>query len=203
MNIPTPLSTQKVQRVGLNKITKAIIALAIICSIFVGSIVALRIFGLLNPFIYIPSTSMAPTVSPGDHVILENFTYMKRKPHRSDIVIFKSDGITSLQPATIYDKRIVGEPGEHLRISDGKIYINDVYVMITNSNGEIVYPLTEQMKPFVHYADVMIPQGQYFVIGDNSTNSLDSRSWGCLPAENIKGRICFCFWPPTRFGEIK
>jgi signal peptidase I len=165
--------------------------------------VALRVLGLLNPFIYIPTGSMAPTVLPGDHVVLENFTFLKRNPRRGDIVAFKSDGIVSMQPATSYDKRIVGEPGEHLRISDGKIYINESPVTITNSNGEINYTLSERMKPFVHYDDVMIPPGEYFVIGDNTTNSMDSRSFGCLPAKNINGRVCYCLWPPKRFGAIK
>jgi signal peptidase I len=48
-----------------------------------------------------------------------------------------------------------------------------------------------------------VPAGRYFVLGDNSTNSLDSRFWGTLPRENIKGRIFFCFWPPARMGAVK
>ena len=202
MTIPPPLASQKVQRASLNPLTKVLIGLAIIGGVFVATLVALRIFGLLYP-IYVPTGSMAPAVAPGDHVILEGLTFLKRNPHRGEIVAFRTDGISSLQSGTMYDKRIVGEPGEHLRISDGNIYINDSRVVITNGNGEILYTLTEQMKPFVQYTDVMIPLGQYFVIGDNATNSFDSRSWGCLPAKNIVGRIWLCYWPPARIGRVR
>jgi signal peptidase I len=146
---------------------------------------------------------MVPTVSPGDHIIVEGFTFLKRKPRRGDIVVFRSDGIAALQPGTLYDKRIIGEPGEHLRISDGKLYINEVRVVITNKTGEILYPLTEQLMSFNPKTDVMIPQDAYFAVGDSSTNSFDSRFWGFLPAKNIVGRIWLCSWPPTRIGEVK
>jgi signal peptidase I len=202
MNTTTPPSSQRIQQAGLDRKAKVLIILSAICGLFMASLVTLRIFGLIYPF-YIPTGSMSPAVSPGDHVIMEGLTFLKRKPHRGDIIAFRSDGIVSLQSATIYDKRIVGEPGEHLRISDGKLYVNDVRVMITNGTGEIFYPLTEQLESLNPKTDVTVPEGQYFVIGDNSTNSFDSRFWGCLPAKNIIGRIWFCYWPPQRMGEVK
>lgn len=165
-------------------------------------LVILRVLGLLRPY-YIPTDSMDPAVVRGDHVIAEGITFLVRKPHRGDIVVFRTDGIQGLQPPAMYDKRIVGEPGEHLRISDGKLYINETRVGITNINGEIAYPIAEQLKQFFLHTNVTIPKDQYFVIGDNSTNSLDSRVWGCLPAKNIVGRIWFCYWPPARAGAPK
>jgi len=202
MSMITPHSSQKIQQAGLDRKAKVLIVFAAVCGVFGATLVTLRIFGLIYPF-YIPTGSMSPAVSPGDHVIMEGLTFLERKPHRGDVVAFKSDGIVSLQSATIYDKRIVGEPGEHLRISEGKLYINDVRVVITNGAGEISYPLTEQLKSFDPKTDVTVPEGQYFVIGDNSTNSFDSRFWGCLPAKNIMGRIWFCYWPPQRIGKVR
>ena len=197
-----PPSSQKVPQAGLNRITKILLVVCAFGGVCIAILIALRIFGLLYPF-YIPTASMAPAVSPGDHVIMEGLTFLKRKPHRGEIIVFNSDGISSLEPGTKYDKRILGEPGEHLRISDGKLYINDSLVVITNVGGEISYPLTKQLESFGPKTDVIIPQGQYFVVGDNSTNSFDSRFWGCLPAKNIVGRILFCYWPPNRLGEVK
>lgn len=194
---------RQVEPAVLDRITKAIIVFSLICGFFVAWISALRISGLLNPFIYIPSASMVPALSPGDHVVVEKFTFLRRKPRRGDIVVFRSDGIAALQPPAIYTKRIIGEPGEHLRIRDGMLYINDQCVKITNSSGPIDFTLNDYMKQFVHYDDLTIPKGQYFIIGDNITNSLDSRSFGCLPAENIEGRICFCLWPPKHFGVVQ
>ena len=197
-----PPTSQGRQPANLNRTTRFLLVLATFCGIVVAVLITLRLLGLLYPF-YIPIASMAPAVSSGDHVIAEGLTLLKRKPHRGDIVVFKSDGIASLKPGTTYDKRIVGEPGEHLRITDGKLYINDKPVVITNKIGEINYPITELMKSLNPKTDVIIPQGQYFVLGDNSTNSYDSRFWGCLPVENIIGRIYFCYWPSTRIGEVK
>jgi signal peptidase I len=200
MSMPLPPSS--VSEAGLNRIAKMLVVVGAFGGICIAIPIALRIFGLLYPF-YIPTASMAPAVSPGDHVIMEGLTFLNRKPHRGDIIVFNSDGISSLQLGTKYDKRILGEPGEHLRISDGKLYINDSLVVVTNCAGEISYPLTQQLESFGPKTDVIVPQGQYFVVGDNSTNSFDSRFWGCLPAKNIVGRILFCYWPPNRIGKVE
>jgi signal peptidase I len=202
MSISLPTSSQTIQKPNLGRSVKIIIALGAFGGIFVATLLALRIFGLLYPF-YIPTGSMAPTISPGDHVIMEGITFLERKPRRGDIIAFRTDGIAALKSGEIYDKRIVGMPGEHVRFTDGKLYVNDARVSITNSAGEIFYPLTEQLMSFNPQVDVTIPQDQYFVVGDNSTNSFDSRFWGCLPAKNIMGKIWFCYWPPQRMGEVK
>jgi signal peptidase I len=135
--------------------------------------------------------------------MMEGLTFLQRKPRRGDIIVFRADGIKSLPSATMYVKRIAGEPGEHLRISDGNLYINDTRVTITNSAGEIFYSLPEQWQSAGSHTNLTVPQRQYFVLGDNSTNSLDSRFWGCVPAVNVMGRIWFCYWPPSRFGAVE
>jgi len=200
--MPLPSSPQRVPPAGLNRDTKILLIVGVFCGICIVAIIALRLLGLLYPF-YIPTASMAPAVSSGDHIITEGLTFLKREPHRGDIIVFGSDGILPLEPGTKYDKRILGEPGEHLRITEGRLYINDSLVVMTNSAGEISYPLTKQLESFNPKTDVVIPPGQYFVVGDNSTNSFDSRFWGCLPAKNIVGRMWFCYWPPNRIGEVK
>ena len=186
---------------GIPRRVKWFVVLGAIPGIIFVALAGVRIFGLTIPF-KIPTGSMAPAISPGDHVIMEGFTYLARKPRRGDIIVFRSDGIPALPPAS-YDKRLVGEPGEHLQIADGKLYINDHLATISNEVGEISFAIPEQMQPFCLYTNVVIPEGQYFVIGDNTTNSLDSRYWGCLPAKNIMGRVWFCYWPPDRIGRVR
>ena len=71
--------------------------------------------------------------------MMEGVTFIARQPHRGDVVVFSTDGIDSLPPATFYVKRVAGEPGDHLRISEGKLFVNDKEVSLSNAAGEIVY----------------------------------------------------------------
>ena len=146
---------------------------------------------------------MTPAISAGDHVIMEGMTFLARKPRRGDIVVFKSGGIASLPPATLYVKRVAGEPGDHLRISEGKLFVNEKQVALSNARGEIAYELPPLAERFSPKTDVIVPEGRYFVLGDNSTNSLDSRFWGTVPRDSILGRISFCYWPLQRVGGVK
>ncbi len=146
---------------------------------------------------------MNPTLSAGDRVLMEGFSFLVRKPRRGDIAVFKSDGITSLPAATIHLKRIAGEPGDRVRISEGKLYINEKHVALSSSAGEIAYLLPTGMERLATMTDVTVPDGQYYVLGDNAANSSDSRFWGFVSANNIMGRITFRYWPPQRAGEVK
>jgi signal peptidase I len=158
------------------------------------ALIALRILGLVHPF-FVPTGAMTPAVAAGDHVMMEGMTFLAREPRRADIVVFRTDGIASLPPAQFYVMRVAGEPGDHLRISEGKLLINDKYVALSNALGEIVCALPK--------TELTVPDGSYFVLGDNSTNSLDSRYWGSVPRQNIIGRISFCYWPPYRVGGVR
>jgi len=149
--------------------------------------------------------SMAPTISAGDRVFAEGFTFLFREPRRGDIVTFRTDDLSeALAPSgQIWVKRVVGEPGDHLRISDGKLFINGKQVSIRNKAGEITFELPTGTATFARHSDITVPSGCYFVTGDNSTNSLDSRFFGSLPRRNIIGRVSSCYWPPQRMGSIK
>jgi signal peptidase I len=162
----------------------------------------LRVFGLIRPF-NVPTTAMSPAASPGDHVLAEGFSYLSGKPRRGDIVVFRAQGIPQLTAGFYYTKRIAGEPGDHVQIFAGKLYINDQRVVLSNGLGEILYPLPQGAERMSPQTDVIVPAGHYYVLGDNSTNSSDSRFWGCLPANNIVGRVAFCYWPPKRVSTVK
>jgi signal peptidase I len=97
-------------------------------------------------------------------------------------------------------KRIIGEPGEHLRVVDGKLFINDREETVRSAFGPIaiIAPYSQSLQ-----TDLVIPRGQYFVIGDNAINSYDSRHFGPIPAENIKGRVVFRYRPIDRMGVLR
>jgi signal peptidase I len=185
----------------MTKRIKFLIILAIIPAIIFFSLIVCRLFGLIIPF-GIPSGSMKPAVSSGDHVIMEGFSYLFRKPRQGDIVVFHGPDYPTMSPNTSYDKRIVGEPGEHLQIAGGKLFINDKQIILSNLDGQITYfPPHGNFQPSI--TNLIIPTNQYFLVGDNSTNSLDSRYFGCVPRNDIRGRIWFCYWPPQRISFVK
>jgi signal peptidase I len=162
----------------------------------------LRLIGVYR----IPASSMVPTISPGDQILAEGFTYWFRAPRRGELVIFESEGLQTAGPATIYVKRVAGLPGETLRIQNGRLFVNDRETPLTNRAGriEILSPESGFRLPYAPDGrTITIPPGQYFVLGDNSTNSSDSRIWGCVPRKNIVSRPVACFWPLTRRGPLK
>ena len=186
----------------MSRRSKLLIALALIPAFVVGALIVLRICGFVRPFA-VPTGAMTPAVSAGDHIIMEGVTFLSRQPRRGDIVVFKTDGIASLPSATIYLKRVAGEPGDHVQFSGSKLFINQKQVSLSNAVGEIAYDLPPHVETLSPQTDVTVPSGCYFVLGDNSTNSLDSRFWGSVPRGNIIGRVSFCYWPPQRVGRVK
>jgi signal peptidase I len=191
----------KATQTWINRRIRLVIGLSMLPAFFIGIMIFLRLCNLLRPF-SIPTGGMTPAVSPGDHILVEGFTFLFGKPHRGDIVVFKTAGIESLPQDQIYVKRVAGEPGDHVRISDGKLFINEEPVSLSNAFGEIVYNLPWTFRNTTK-TDVRVPNDSYFVLGDNSTNSLDSRFWGSVPCGNIIGRVACCYFPPQRSGRIK
>ena len=84
-----------------------------------------------------------------------------------------------------------------------KLFVNDKQISLRNALGEIAYDLPPSFAPQATQNEVTVPSGSYFVLGDNSTNSFDSRFWGSVPSGNIVGRVSFCYWPPRRAGAVK
>ena len=167
---------------------------------------------------WIPSASMHPTLIEKDRIVVDRVTRFFREPQRGDILIFYPPStvleytpfklfrrLTGIKCDDIaYIKRVVGLPGEKLEIKkadDGSyaVYINDEKL------GE---PYIQSRYDFNDCTEYMfcgpmtIPEGQYFMMGDNRGNSQDSRYWGFLPKENIIGRAVTIFWPLNRIRKL-
>jgi signal peptidase I len=191
---------------GISFRLKVVIALGIIFILLAAGLVALRLAGLVRPF-YVPAEGMSPTISAGDHILMEAITYLNRIPGNGDVVVFTTDGITDgwLPKDQYYIKRIAGSPRDSLQVIDGKLFVNGRHVALTNGNGDtVVYGAIPGARYLSSSNDtVTVPDHCYFVIGDNATNSLDSRWWGFLRARSIKGRVVFCYWPPGKIGMVQ
>ena len=145
---------------------------------------------------YIPSDSMIPTLEVGDRLVIEKVSYNFHPPATGDIIVFEPPqqlrryGYGKNQA---FIKRVIGLPGDTIRIEEGIVFINDQPL----SENYIAEP-PEYALP----TSVKVPEDQYFVMGDNRNNSNDSHVWGFLPRKNIIGRAIFRFWPYQRLGKV-
>lgn len=96
-----------------------------------------------------------------------------------------------------YIKRVIGLPGEHVQIKDGKVYINGEELEEEYLSDEVI---TEAEGG--QFIDIIVPENTVFAMGDNRSHSSDSRRFGCIPYEKIEGKVVFRFWPFNSFGTI-
>lgn len=152
----------------------------------------------------IPSSSMEPTLQVGDHLIANKLAFRLREPERGEVIIFK---FPDPRDRRDFVKRLVGLPGETITIADGRIHIDGQPVDDPRlerhyyNQGELGLVLPGDDRPAVR--GITIPDNKYFVLGDNSANSSDSRYWGFLPRGDLLGTAAFIYWPPRRWGAIQ
>ncbi|MDO4281531.1 MAG: signal peptidase I [Peptococcaceae bacterium] len=182
-----PLSEKETGRVmGVFKdyILPVVIALAIV--------IVLRMFVL--GMYYVPSGSMIPTLQINDKVVVTKLSYKMHEPERGDVVVFKyppneEQGL----PEKDYVKRLIGLPGEKLEIKNNTVYINDMPVEEPYVNSNTNMP---------DYGPITIPEGEYFMMGDNRNDSSDSRVWGFVPEEYLIGKAQLIYWPLAHVGRL-
>jgi signal peptidase I len=120
--------------------------------------------------------------------LVNKMAYRFGPAERGDVIVFRYPPDPDQVP---YIKRIVGLPGDNLRIMDGKVYINDQLLV----EPYIVSP-THQGGEWI------VEENSLFVMGDNRNNSSDSRSWGFVPLENVIGKAEVVYWPPEKWGML-
>ena len=136
--------------------------------------------------------SMLETLHDGDNLIVDKISYRFREPKRFEIIVFPYQH----QKDTFYIKRIIGMPGEELDIIDEKVYINGVMLDETYTMDGTTYG---------NIQDLIIPEGEYFCMGDNRDVSIDSRDpgVGCVDEAQLVGRVFFRLFPFSGFGAVK
>ena len=147
---------------------------------------------------YIPSPSMVPTLQVGDRIMVNKLSYDLHGVHRGDIVVFKRPPLEE-QDFPDLVKRVIGLPGETISTRDGHVYINGKLLAEpwlppgpTSYTGALP---SDQHPQFNMPGPVTIPAGEYFVMGDNRTDSEDSRFFGPIPKALLVGRAMAVVWP--------
>ena len=156
---------------------------------------AIRTF-IAAPF-KIPSGSMHPTLIEGDRILVNRFLYRVQAPHRGDIVVFRYPGDRKRS----FIKRLVALGGDTVEIRQGKLIVNGTPLA---GSGIFAHTYYYNAGPFAQEGQpTEVPKESYFVLGDNSASSHDSRFWGFVPRRLMVGKAMCIFWPITRWRILR
>jgi signal peptidase I len=199
-------------------LARSVVELVVIIAVALGLALAIQAF-IVKPY-EIPSGSMLPTLHLGQRILVDRVGTHFSSPKVGDIYVFhppasetcanpregqNGDGqdarracdmVQRQESSQTYVKRVVGLPGDHLSIRDGHVFRNgkresDSYTIPCDGSGECDFPGT-----------ITIPPGDYYMMGDNRPDSLDSRFWGPVPKKWMIGEAFLTYWPPDRVGIL-
>ena len=197
--------------------------------IIIAIVLALLVRYFIGTPTIVQQPSMVPTLQPGQRLILNRTVRFTHKiPERGEIITFEAPSKVYVSAAEAdlekpvaeynhninnifskfryyvleigkdsYIKRVIGLPGEHIKIEDGKVYVNGEELKEEYLQDTVKTELTGP------YTDITVPDGYVFVMGDNRSQSTDSRRFGCIPIEKIESTVLIRFWPFNLFGKVK
>ncbi|HET8826684.1 MAG TPA: signal peptidase I [Terriglobales bacterium] len=158
-------------------------------------VISLAIAAFFIVFLYQPvkveGTSMMPSLDDQERIFINKFVYRIEPIQRGDIVVFRYPR----DPQKSFIKRVIGVAGDHVRISDGRVFVN----------GKL---LVEDYVPMAYedgrsYSEIVVPPDSYFVLGDHRSLSNDSRDFGPVDAGYIYGKAVFGYWPVEKVGRLR
>lgn len=156
----------------------------------VALILALIIRHFLFQTSLVFSGSMIPTMQIDDRLIVNKLVYSFRAPIRGEIILFESP----YDDGKEYVKRLIAMPGETVELKRGTVYIN---------GKQLVLPGINIRRDYANIPPKQVPDGSYFVLGDNRGNSADSRVWGYVSRDELIGKALFTFWPIDRIQVLR
>ena len=157
----------------------------------------------------VDGSSMDPTLEDGQYLLVNRLVYLRveldrlakivpfwtadegssrhaiHAPKRGEVIVFEFPDSNPNNPRKDFVKRVVGLPGETMRMFDGKVFVNE----------EVLNEPYLSHKDHSNASKVTLGEGEYYVLGDNRTHSNDSRSWGAVPEANIRGKVWMVYWP--------
>jgi signal peptidase I len=154
-------------------------------------IVTLLAWGLLFNFSEVRGSSMEPGIHDRDRILVDHVSYLLNDVSRGDVVVLRYP----LDPSLDYIKRVIGLPGDEVRIEHGQVLINGEALTEPYVDAASIEPWTSMITT--------VRAGHYFVLGDNRKRSSDSREFGQVPFEYLRGKVRLRLWPPSRLGMIR
>ncbi|MFT4537689.1 MAG: signal peptidase I [Planctomycetota bacterium] len=154
------------------------------------AILSLLAWGLLFNFSEVRGSSMQPGIHDRDRILVDHLSYWVGNVQRGDIVVLRYP----LDPSLDYIKRIVGLPGEEVRIEGGQLWIDGRMLNEPYIAAECIDPFTRLVT--------RVKEDHFFVLGDNRLRSSDSREFGQVPRSHLRGKVRVRLWPPERVGLI-
>lgn len=142
----------------------------------------------------ISGESMMPNYPNAEYLLTEKVSYYRGDPQRGDVVVFKPP-----VSEDEYIKRVIGLPGETVSIKNCRIYINGQLLTENYIAGDVC---TNGSTYLPEGGQITVPEGEYFVVGDNRLHSYDSRSWGPINKKVITGRAWVIYWPFNNIGTV-
>ncbi|MEQ1849109.1 MAG: signal peptidase I [Candidatus Peribacteraceae bacterium] len=183
-----------------------------ILDIVLNIVIIVTIVGVIRTFIVSPfqveGNSMIETLEHNEYIVINKFRYLFQLPERGDIVVFRAP----TDPSKFYVKRVIGLPGDTLAVRSGNVYLRidgedkelpEAYLSPTSQNRTYRYPVS---SGDTREEIFQVPDGEYFLLGDNRQGSLDSRSFGHIDSTHtafvkrkaIKGSVWFIAFPVTK-----
>jgi signal peptidase I len=196
---------------GARSLAFHVLDVALNIVIIVAIVAVIRTF-IVSPF-QVEGNSMIDTLEHNEYIVINKFRYLFRSPERGDIVVFRAP----TDPGKYYVKRVIGLPGETIIIRSGQVYLQkeneekqlyEAYLGEMNQGKTYRYPVSSGDTRAERFE---IPDGEYFLLGDNRQGSLDSRSFGhvdtehtpYVPRKSIKGSVWFVAFPVTKIHAIE
>ena len=197
-------------------------------SLLITVIIAVFVITFIVQAFQIPSPSMENTLLVGDYLLVDkahfgpggiwSWLIPYQKIRRGDVIVFRYP----VDPKEHFVKRVIGTPGDRVRLINKRVYVNgerlpEPYVIHSLGNydsfrdnfpggelalGHLSSQWTNEMQRLVENGQLIVPDGFYFVLGDNRDDSMDSRYWGFVPRENIVGRPLVIYWSMREFDGL-
>jgi signal peptidase I len=192
----TPVDPPAAETLGKPRPARILGALSWVRDLAFSVLIAVVLIVFIYQPVKVEGTSMEPGLTDNERIFINKFTYKLNLGdiRRGDTVVFWYPADTTKS----YIKRVIGLPGDRIRIARGQVYVNGSPLV-----EDYVAEASRDPGTWAEGREIRVPDGDYFVLGDHRNSSSDSRAWGWVPRDNIYGKAVFVYWPLKKMGRVE